>query len=595
MSRLGADDYCDQKVDKCGVGCSLGEYDCDTNSECTAGLQCLGPTGGASDGCCGQGQIWDTANYECDDCSPTDGPCCDSNGKFRQNSYVCNDNIGTVSYSCKDGNCLGEDVWERTESQYCSGNSASCNGRTEDNDPVRVINWNANQFCDGARSWVQTRPTCRDAQCTEGACCDTTCRVYRLRPNNYVCDNKNEEGCPWGTNLGNDAGRRQGQQSCTGNNRDCTGQLVWGNWAVKEDCSSTQYCELNNGVASCKNIACSGNRDCGEDGFINQPFCRNNNVWDAWRTWTCNNPGARSSSCSSSDQARLSLECTDQTRWLNEFFCQNDDVYERGVKITMRCAGSGCGNAGEERLSRLTQDCQNGCETLSSITARCRGAPPPPTCSDGITNQDETDVDCGGSRCSKCQNGRTCSSGPDCQSNYCNPTTRKCENAPPCTNDCTTQGAARCTSSTTQQTCGNFDADTCLEWGSSITCQSGCSSTYNQCNKPDLAITSFLLQYPRTTTVNRNQRLSLVFTIKNIGTLTANNIFWNLVQPDHSNQTNEGRPISSLKPGQLTSVFVPSSYSRTGQQLLRVIADYQNQINELNENNNQKELTINVV
>jgi len=40
-------------------------------------------------------------------------------------------------------------------------------------------------------------------------------------------------------------------------------------------------------------------------------------------------------------------------------------------------------------------------------------------CSDGIKNQDETDIDCGGSICSKCSNGKACLIYLDCQSGLC--------------------------------------------------------------------------------------------------------------------------------------------------------------------------------
>jgi hypothetical protein len=44
--------------------------------------------------------------------------------------------------------------------------------------------------------------------------------------------------------------------------------------------------------------------------------------------------------------------------------------------------------------------------------------PPAPTCSDGIKNGSESDVDCGGS-CPRCANGRTCLSRNDCASGLC--------------------------------------------------------------------------------------------------------------------------------------------------------------------------------
>ncbi|HVJ19481.1 MAG TPA: discoidin domain-containing protein [Polyangiaceae bacterium] len=44
-----------------------------------------------------------------------------------------------------------------------------------------------------------------------------------------------------------------------------------------------------------------------------------------------------------------------------------------------------------------------------------------PTCSDGIKNGTETDVDCGGATCSKCANSKVCASASDCSSGYCGP------------------------------------------------------------------------------------------------------------------------------------------------------------------------------
>jgi hypothetical protein len=43
----------------------------------------------------------------------------------------------------------------------------------------------------------------------------------------------------------------------------------------------------------------------------------------------------------------------------------------------------------------------------------------PPTCSDGVKNGDETDVDCGGPTCGKCANGKACKMRSDCQQDVC--------------------------------------------------------------------------------------------------------------------------------------------------------------------------------
>jgi hypothetical protein len=42
-----------------------------------------------------------------------------------------------------------------------------------------------------------------------------------------------------------------------------------------------------------------------------------------------------------------------------------------------------------------------------------------PSCSDGVQNGDESDIDCGGSRCNGCQDGKLCLVNGDCLSNAC--------------------------------------------------------------------------------------------------------------------------------------------------------------------------------
>lgn len=45
-----------------------------------------------------------------------------------------------------------------------------------------------------------------------------------------------------------------------------------------------------------------------------------------------------------------------------------------------------------------------------------------PTCSDGVKNQDETDIDCGGLTCPKCNDTKACNVSSDCGSLVCTAT-----------------------------------------------------------------------------------------------------------------------------------------------------------------------------
>jgi hypothetical protein len=58
----------------------------------------------------------------------------------------------------------------------------------------------------------------------------------------------------------------------------------------------------------------------------------------------------------------------------------------------------------------------NGCVELFGLSNCVAIAP---SCSDGIMNQDESSVDCGGSHCPPCVGGQTCNGNADCYTNSC--------------------------------------------------------------------------------------------------------------------------------------------------------------------------------
>ncbi len=86
-----------------------------------------------------------------------------------------------------------------------------------------------------------------------------------------------------------------------------------------------------------------------------------------------------------------------------------------------------------------------------------------PSCSDGIKNGGETDVDCGGATaCPRCGNGKTCAAGSDCvsgicQAGVCQPPAGFCNSAA----DCATHPnmTATCVASQCQYACNTGFAD----------------------------------------------------------------------------------------------------------------------------------------
>ena len=57
-------------------------------------------------------------------------------------------------------------------------------------------------------------------------------------------------------------------------------------------------------------IICSTNSQCGTDGAVGDLFCQGGNVYQNYKTYTCNNPGTATSSCSNSTVAQLKTTCS---------------------------------------------------------------------------------------------------------------------------------------------------------------------------------------------------------------------------------------------------------------------------------------------
>jgi len=77
-----------------------------------------------------------------------------------------------------------------------------------------------------------------------------------------------------------------------------------------------------------------------------------------------------------------------------------------------------------------------------------------------------------------CSNNRCLAKSVPCPSGY------SCSDGAcvaPCTDECSPLGYVQCTGYLTFKKCGNYDSDTCLEWGSSVSCPSGYTCSGGTC------------------------------------------------------------------------------------------------------------------
>ena len=105
--------------------------------------------------------------------------------------------------------------------------------------------------------------------------------------------------------------------------------------------------------------------------------------------------------------------------------------------------GGGAGGGAECTAETVAEDCgaSSDCQAFTCESETCKATPAakntpctdapgdevcngegecvPASCTDGVLDGKETDVDCGGDACGACDNGKLCLAGIDCQSGYC--------------------------------------------------------------------------------------------------------------------------------------------------------------------------------
>ena len=135
---------------------------------------------------------------------------------------------------------------------------------------------------------------------------------------------------------------------------------------------------------------------------------------------------------------------------------QCNDGARDGAETDVDCGGGTCQKCANGMKCAVAADCtSNRCVDDGTGTLRC----PVPTCSDTVQNQGESGIDCGGtSTCTRCGTGQGCTAPSDCINGVCG-SNNTCS-APTCSDgvqneqetdlDC---GGPNCSTSTTA--CGN--------------------------------------------------------------------------------------------------------------------------------------------
>ncbi len=123
--------------------------------------------------------------------------------------------------------------------------------------------------------------------------------------------------------------------------------------------------------------------------------------------------------------------CTNGALFINDCdtMCSNGVIDEGETDVD--CGGSLCGPCADDKACLMNSDCidqrciENHCLHTSCVTLTCVDGVCDPvsgdchSCSDGVKNGDETDIDCGGAGCPACKKTQACLTNDDCETNLC--------------------------------------------------------------------------------------------------------------------------------------------------------------------------------
>jgi len=107
---------------------------------------------------------------------------------------------------------------------------------------------------------------------------------------------------------------------CINSQEECIPETEVCDNGIDDDCD--EY--IDDADDDCE-IACEYNSDCGSDGYVGDAYCSNDDVYQYYKEFTCSNPGAYNSECSSETNSQLITDCS--------YGCSNDECIDEPLII----------------------------------------------------------------------------------------------------------------------------------------------------------------------------------------------------------------------------------------------------------------------
>ncbi|VVB78131.1 Uncharacterised protein [uncultured archaeon] len=227
---------------------------------------------------------------------------------------INNNDCGTTGFNGNEF-CSGSDVFKNYQESKCinAGQTSSyCNVTNTATFLIHCGTGSCGTFGDNycKNGDVYHSRTCNNKGCSIGTCF-TTVSLEELRV----------EECDYGCA---DSACKTKPVQCTSDSNCESNQICLNNQCINVVCKNDVNCNDNNNHtedkclnpgttnSSCQHnpISCLNNAECGTNGYLGQLSCSNNNVFDKYITYTCNNAGKTSSSCSNSTEDKQKTICS---------------------------------------------------------------------------------------------------------------------------------------------------------------------------------------------------------------------------------------------------------------------------------------------
>jgi len=160
-------------------------------------------------------------------------------------------------------------------------------------------------------------------------------------------------------------------KACVGNNS------YWFNSCnVQEE--QFQACEGTCCDGACVPVVCSSNSQCGTNGLVGDPFCKDGNVYKRYKTYTCNNPGTVNATCTSALADQLQTTCAaNQT-------CTNGACTTNPSDLTVSCSTTPNPANANQSVSFISSVSGGTGSYIYSWTGACTGSSS--TCIDSFSS-----------------------------------------------------------------------------------------------------------------------------------------------------------------------------------------------------------------